>query len=236
MTVFPEWPEEAARLRANHASRAGLHLTLTDQPSLAGGASLAQSGALPRLANLLTGIGMRRIRDADVFAELDAQLARFEDAMGSPPAYIDGHQHVHFLAPVRSWLDRHAQHAKSPLPWLRGAPVASYSPHGSTAKIAALRGMAAGFGQRLARAGYLLSGPLAGFYDWRSGDDFAPTVDHGIRTLPDGGLLMVHPGSVDATLRQRDILTDTRAVELAYLASDAFSNVVTESGAEIPRQ
>jgi hypothetical protein len=40
--------------------------------------------------------------------------------------------------------------------------------------------------------------------------------------MPDGGLVMCHPGFVDAPLKSLDPLTDLRERELDYLDSDAF--------------
>jgi len=233
MTVFPDWPQEAARLRERHGGKAGIHVTLTDQPSLSGAATLARDGRLPSLTMLLKGIATGRIADSDIKTELDAQLARFEDAFGKLPLYVDGHQHVHFLPPVRRWLRALVARGGHMLPWLRGAPVAKYSPTASFAKVATVRALSSRFDKTLSAAGFQVSGPLAGFYDWTTGDDFAPTVDHAVRTLPDGAVLMVHPGHVDQTLRSRDILTDTRPVELRYLASDAFGRVLVSAGAVI---
>ncbi|MGE0281800.1 MAG: ChbG/HpnK family deacetylase [Rhizobiaceae bacterium] len=233
MTVFPDWTQEAARLREQHDSRAGIHLTLTDQPSLSGAATLARDGRLPSLAKLLKGVAMGQITDSDIAAELDAQLVHFEDTFGKPPLYIDGHQHVHFLPPARRWLKALVGRDRQPLPWLRGTPIAKYSPKVSFAKIATVRALASRFDKTMGAAGYPVSGPLAGFYDWRTGDDFAPTIDHAVRTLPDGGVLMVHPGHVDQTLRSRDILTDTRTAELRYLASDTFIRALDETDAVI---
>jgi len=226
MTVFPDWPQEAQRLRANHRALAGLHLTLTDQPSLSGAKGLARRGKLPSLARLLKGITIGQIAGSAIRAELDAQLGRFEDAMGTGPLYIDGHQHVHFLPPVRRWLRERAGQFNAALPWLRGAPVGKYSPKSPMTRIATLRTLSSRFDSSMKANGFRVFGPLAGLYDWRTGDDFALTVDHAIATLPDEAVLMVHPGYVDQTLRSRDILTDTRPVELRYLASDTFGRLM----------
>ena len=43
--------------------------------------------------------------------------------------------------------------------------------------------------------------------------------------LPDGGLVMCHPGFVDETLESLDPLTTQREREYAYLASDAFPGI-----------
>ena len=40
--------------------------------------------------------------------------------------------------------------------------------------------------------------------------------------MPDGGLVMCHPGFVDAELKRLDPLTDLREREFAYFDSDAF--------------
>jgi chitin disaccharide deacetylase len=40
--------------------------------------------------------------------------------------------------------------------------------------------------------------------------------------LPDGGLVMCHPGYVDETLESLDPLTTQREAEHAYLAGDRF--------------
>ena len=231
MTLFPEWPVEAKRLRASRVERAGIHLTLTDQLACSGLSSLAPKGKLPSISRLLAGSATGTIRAADIEAELAAQMSRFTDAFDHSPAYIDGHQHVHFLPPVRRWLKGWAKAIRSPLPWLRGAPESSYSPKSPGMKIVTVRALARGFDSTMRAAGFPVNGPLAGFYDWVSGLDFAETVEHALRTLPDAGVLMCHPGRVDKVLANRDHFTDTRAVELAYLSSSDFSDALASSGA-----
>lgn len=232
MAVFPEWPDEANRLQ-RHGSKAGLHLTLTDQPSLSRAATLTREGKLPSLAQLLKGVATGQVAGNDIQAELDAQLARFEDAMGHGPLYIDGHQHVHFLPPVRRWLKTLAASGMPALPWLRGSPIAKYSPKASFTKVATVRALASRFDKTMAEAGFPIAGPLAGFYDWKTGNDFAPTVNHAVQALPDQSVLMVHPGRLDRTLRDRDLLTDTRLVELDYLASEAFGRALAATNTAI---
>jgi len=43
-----------------------------------------------------------------------------------------------------------------------------------------------------------------------------------LQNLPEGGLVMCHPGFVDETLRSLDSLTTQREKEHAYLAGDDF--------------
>ena len=48
--------------------------------------------------------------------------------------------------------------------------------------------------------------------------------------LPDGGLVMCHPGFVDAELKALDPLTDLREQEYAYFAADAFPDLLAARG------
>lgn len=224
MTVFPEWPEEADRLKTVSgiaAAPPGLHLTLTDFAGLSG-FSIDGSGRMPPLSRLIAAVAASRRHDASIAAELDRQLDAFEIHWGSSPAYLDGHQHVHFLRPVRHWLAARAGHfaARGSRPWLRGAPVTGKGEGGVlAAKIHFVRFLARGFDAAMQAAGYPVRGPLTGFYDWRLPAGFAPALDRWIAEAPDGALVMCHPGGIDERLRQRDGLVDARRTELDVLLS-----------------
>lgn len=231
MTGFPEWEGEAARIKPLRDRAAiGLHLTLTDQPAITGQSSLAPDGRLPPLRSLALPILSSRVDDRDIHAELDAQYSRFVEALGRRPAFVDGHQHVHFLPVVRKWLRaRLAEGAGRPA--LRGAPALA----GGVAapKVAAIAALAAGFNRSMQRAGFTIFEPLAGIYDWRQPERFAPVLQAAVEALPERGLFMCHPGHVDATLRARDPMQGVREVEFAFLASDAFGAGLIRAGVEI---
>jgi len=231
MTGFPEWPDAAARIKPLCGRAAvGLHLTLTDQPAVTGRSSLAPQGRLPPLRSLALPVLRGSIDERDVRAELDAQYSRFVKALGRRPDFIDGHQHVHFLPVVRTWLRAHFSEAGGQ-PALRGAPAlgdAVVAP-----KVAAIAAVAAGFNRSMARAGFTLFEPLAGIYDWRQPERFAPVLQAAVETLPERGLFMCHPGHVDDTLRARDPMQGVREVEYAVLASDAFGASLARAGVEI---
>lgn len=224
MTVFPEWPEEADHLKAVSgiaAAPPGLHLTLTDFAGLSG-FSIDGSGRMPPLSRLIAAVAGSRRHDASIAVELDRQLEAFETHWGSSPAYLDGHQHVHFLRPVRHWLAARAGHfaARTSRPWLRGAPAIGTAEGMSlAAKIGFVRLLARGFDRAMRTAGYPVHGPLAGFYDWRLPATFAPALERWIGETPEGAVVMCHPGGVDERLRQRDGLVEAREVELGVLLS-----------------
>ena len=98
-----------------------------------------------------------------------------------------------------------------PLAGLLGAP-----------KALVLDVLSAQFRKRAARAGIPFNPAFAGAYDFSKEPDFAVLMDEFLAELPDGGLVMCHPGFVDETLRGLDPLTTQREAEHAYLASDRF--------------
>jgi predicted glycoside hydrolase/deacetylase ChbG (UPF0249 family) len=231
MTGFPEWADEAKRIKPLCGRAAiGLHLTLTDQPAITGRSSLAPEGRLPPLRALALPILRGQIEARDVNAELDAQYSRFVEALDRAPVFVDGHQHVHFLPVVRNWLRTRFTDAAS-RPALRGAPSLGHAV--VAPKVAAIAAVASGFNRSMVRAGFTLFEPLAGIYDWRQPERFAPVLQAALEALPERGLFMCHPGHVDETLRARDPMQGVREVEFAVLASDAFGTSLACANVEI---
>lgn len=237
MTVFPDWSREANRLAEVRSEAAiGLHLVLTDQAALTGRSALAPTGRLPRIGDLMRGVASGRIPDAVFFAELDAQYDRFGEALGLAPDFIDGHQHVHFLPPVRRWLTKVAGTIEAPaLPMLRGAPRVTFSGGRVAVKTAFVGALATSFDSAMTSVGYMLLAPLVGFYDWRRAGGFETAVAREIAGLRDGGVFMCHPGAVDDVLRGRDTLVEARPVEYDFLASDGFRRLLDVHNAEPAR-
>jgi predicted glycoside hydrolase/deacetylase ChbG (UPF0249 family) len=71
---------------------------------------------------------------------------------------------------------------------------------------------------------------FAGTYSFRPSADFARLFPRFLDGLPDGALLMCHPGHVDQELIRLDPLTDLREREYAYFADDAFPAVLGAGG------
>lgn len=229
MTLFPEWPDEADRLRHLPPQAAiGLHLTLTDQIALSGPSSLAPDGKLPPLGTLVrtTTLNAEAARAAQ--HELDLQYDRFVEAMGRAPDFLDGHQHVHFLPVARRWLA-----TRQPLAFVRGAPSVRHTPRPVLAKATVVRALACGYDSFLAKRGMTRAGPLAGFYQWDDPNGFAAMLSASLASLPDNALIMCHPGHPDAILAARDRLTAPRAVEHAYLMSDTFAAALKAANVEL---
>ncbi|MEQ8393930.1 ChbG/HpnK family deacetylase [Thalassobaculum sp.] len=228
MALFPEWPAEAGKL-GDLVDRidVGLHLTLTDHPPLGAMPKLAPGGRLPPLGRLIRDTHLGRLDRAEISGEIGRQLDAFEAALGRPPAFIDGHQHVHLLPGVRDGvlalfdhrLDRRTT-------WLRSCfePTATIL---RRRRDAARALVIAQLGRPLARvtaeAGIATNVGFSGVTSFRSNravdHDFAGYLDHtGSRPL-----VMCHPGEVDDLLAARDPVLASREAELAYLRSDLFA-------------
>ena len=82
--------------------------------------------------------------------------------------------------------------------------------------------LSARFRKRATVAGIPFNSAFAGAYDFSKAPDFAVLMAEFLDGLPDGGLVMCHPGFVDKTLESLDPLTSQREAEHAYLASDRF--------------
>lgn len=226
MTLFPEWNEQAELLRsvANLAGAdVGLHLTLTDFRPICRPPGMQ---TMPTLRSLLTRSILGRLDQSFIDAELDAQLGRFIERMGRVPDFIDGHQHVHFLPVVRSWLETRRERLtlNGRLPWLRGAPAIRYGPTRAVqAKIALVSLVASGFDRRLQAAGFPVRGPLLGFYNWKRPSEFRMVMRQLEGGLADATVCMCHPGVVDDMLLSRDGMVEARPVEFRALALASVS-------------
>ncbi len=76
----------------------------------------------------------------------------------------------------------------------------------------------------LAQAAGVRTNPaFAGTYDFGAARPFAERFAGFLDGLPDGGVIMCHPGKVDDELRRLDPVTDQREREYAYFAGDEFA-------------
>ncbi len=229
MTLFPEWADEAAALKSlcdKGLAEAGLHMTLTDFAPLSGKGPLG-GDAMPTLANLLKANAGGQVSTSAVEKELDVQLDAFEAHFGRMPAYLDGHQHVHFLPAVRGWLEKSRDRltAGGNRPWLRGSPAIFAAPGWKMKSKAAIAfWLARGFDREMKSLGYSVRGPLLGFYNWRDPENFPPAFS-ALTARQAGGLVMCHPGYVDQTLQSRDQFVDGREMELAVIKAGKLQAV-----------
>jgi predicted glycoside hydrolase/deacetylase ChbG (UPF0249 family) len=224
---------QAVALAVAAAARAaiGLHVTLTApfRPLSSGFAPLRDGAFLP-LSAMAGRALIRSLTPTLLDVEIAAQFSAFRTAFGRAPDFVDGHQHIHVFPQIRGAILRSIRQ-NAPQAWLRqcGRPAAARKsladPKGFIldALSAKLRRLAAQHGVRTNPA-------FAGTYAFRAEADYAKLFPGFLDALPDGSVVMCHPGKVDAELRRLDPLTDLREREYAYFLDDAFPRLLTARG------
>jgi chitin disaccharide deacetylase len=216
---------EALKTAAAAAPRAaiGLHVTLTAPfRPLTMHFRPVYGGLFPTFPKLLRAGFARRLDGEIIRTEVMVQLKSFSEQFGKPPDFVDGHQHAQLYPGVRDgFLD--AVKEIAPNAWVRQAGRPRSLARALTApKALFLDLLSAEFRRRAARASLAVNPGFAGAYDFSGAPDFAPLMAQFLDGLPDGGVIMCHPGFVDEALIGLDPLTTQREREHAYLASDRF--------------
>jgi chitin disaccharide deacetylase len=214
----------------------GLHLTFTAPfRPLTPGFRPRRADGFPLLRDLFKAGLLRQLKREALAAEIDAQLAAFAAAFGRPPDFIDGHQHAHLAPQVREEVLAAAKR-RAPGAWVRqcGSMQPAIKRLGDP-KGLMLDAFSRAFRTRAEASGVPTNPAFAGTYSFRPGADFAGKFPRFLDDLPDGGLVMCHPGHVDDELVRLDPLTDLREGEYAYLAGDAFPAVLATRGFALAR-
>lgn len=202
----------------------GLHATLTApfRPLTMHFRPLNGGLFLPFPAMLRSGL-LRRLDPEMIEDELAAQLAAFKELFGRAPDFVDGHQHAQLFPQVRDGFLRAVKEA-APDAWVRqgGRPQPLGKLLGAP-KALVLDVLSAQFRKRATASGIAFNPAFAGAYDFSKAPDFGALMGEFLDGLPDGGLVMCHPGFVDDTLKGLDPFTTQREVEHAYLAGDQFA-------------
>jgi predicted glycoside hydrolase/deacetylase ChbG (UPF0249 family) len=201
----------------------GLHATLTAPfRPLTMHFRPTDGGMFLPFAKLLRAGLLRRLDVEMIYGELMVQLATFKDLFGRAPDFVDGHQHAQLFPQARDGFLRAVKEA-APGAWVRQSgrmqPLAKRL---GAPKALVLDVLSAQFRKRAARAGIPFNPAFAGAYDFSTAPDFGELMRQFLDRLPEGGLVMCHPGFVDETLASLDPLTTQREAEHAYLAGSDF--------------
>ena len=209
----------------------GLHVALTAPfRPLSTRFAPAHDGAFLPLATTLRHAVTRRLRRDALEAEIASQMQAFLSTFGRAPDFVDGHQHVHLLPQIRDALLGVVK-ARAPGAWVRqcgrAVPLAE--------RLADRKGLfldllSHRFRRRAAAVGLRTNPAFAGTYDFVDEANFAHLFPRFLDALPDGGLVMCHPGFVDDELRRLDPLTTLREKEYAFFADDSFPALLAARG------
>ncbi len=235
MVVAPHFDaEQAGALDALNAGETraalGLHVTLT-----APFAPMSESYA-PLRAGRFLSIGetmrramARRLKLERLVIEIGTQLRLFAEAFGRLPDFLDGHQHVHLVPQVRDALLKVVSEA-APQAWIRQCGRARGTRGLRDPKALVLDILSLGLRRQAQDLGIATNPAFAGAYEFTAKADYARLFPRFLAGLPDGGLIMCHPGFVDDALRRLDSLTDLREREAAFFDSEAFPGLLAEHG------
>jgi len=150
------------------------------------------------------------------------QFAAFHELFGHAPEFVDGHQHVQLFPQIRDAFLGAVKEA-APNAWVRqGGRRQPLSQRLNSPKALLLDVLSAQFRRRAARAGIVFNPGFAGAYDFSRQPDFGALMRQFLDGLPEGGLVMCHPGFVDDILIGLDPLTDQREREHAFLGGEQF--------------
>jgi predicted glycoside hydrolase/deacetylase ChbG (UPF0249 family) len=209
--------------KANASCAIGLHVTLTSpfrplsmhfRPT-DGGLFLAHLKLLRR------GL-MGRLDSELIQTEVAVQLAAFADLFGRPPDFVDGHQHAQLFPGIRGAFLAAVKQA-APHAWVRQCGRdRPWAQSLDSPKAFVLDVLSAQFRRAAARSKIAFNPAFAGAYDFTRESDFAGLIQQFLQDLPDGGVVMCHPGIVDDVLLGLDPLTVQREREYAFLGGEAF--------------
>jgi predicted glycoside hydrolase/deacetylase ChbG (UPF0249 family) len=209
----------------------GLHLTLTAPfAPLSDAYKPVREGSFLPLAATLGRAFLHRLAHLALVSEIAAQVRMFAHTFGRAPDFIDGHQHVHLFPQIRDAVLEVAK-ANAPGAWLRQCGRAA--PRRLSfrdRKALLLDRLSHDFRQRADARGLRTNPAFAGAYEFRDDADFASLFAGFLDRLPDGGLIMCHPGFVDADLQRLDPLTTLREHEYAFLAGESFPDLLASQG------
>jgi predicted glycoside hydrolase/deacetylase ChbG (UPF0249 family) len=208
----------------------GLHVTLTAPYSpMSTGFGPAQDGKFLPLKQTMRRAISRRLSPRALGSEIAAQLHAFMEAFGRPPDFVDGHQHVQLLPQVRDAFLQ-AVSAAAPRAWVRQCGRSARARRLEDRKALLLDILSVGFRRKAAQVGVATNPAFAGTYVFSPKADYERIFPRFLRGLPNEGVIMCHPGIVDAALESIDPLTNLREREFAYLSSDAFPLLLAERG------
>jgi len=225
----------AQAIAANPNCAIGLHATLTAPFNpLTMHFQPIDGGRFLPLGNVLRASLLRRLDPEIIQAELLAQIAAFRHLFNRAPDYVDGHQHVQLFPKIRDAFLAAVNAA--PGAWVRqcgrSLPLAQRL---DRPKALLLDVLSDTFRRKCARAGVAFNPGFAGAYDMVRGGEFGTAMHGFLGDLPDGGLIMCHPGFVDEMLVSVDNVTHQREREFAFLAGDDFPRLLGASNVTLDR-
>jgi chitin disaccharide deacetylase len=209
----------------------GLHVTLTApfRPLTMHFRPLEGGLFLPHPTLLRRGL-MGRLDRELIHVEVLEQLAAFADLFGRAPDFVDGHQHVQLFPGVRAAFIAAVKLA-APDAWIRQCGRDKpWAQRLDSPKALVLDVLSTQFRKRAARARLAFNPAFAGAYDFTQQPDFGVLMQRFVQGMPEGSVVMCHPGFVDDVLTSLDPLTVQREREYEFLKGERFLPLMAANG------
>lgn len=232
------WQEGARELRQAHEILdAGLHLNFTLGAPLTSLKHLAPRGFFPPLKELIFRAWMGFLDPQEIQAEISAQLDAFSADMDRPPDFIDGHQHIHGLPIIRDALikelEKRGLHENI---WIRVSADQSariLHRHSHILKAFMVNFVSKGHAKLITNKGFNSNDGFAGFSYFNDTHNYALEFSKYLTAPGPRHLVMCHPGYVDIELESLDPATHSRLLELSFLLSPKFEEILAEHNAHL---
>lgn len=230
LVLSTRWPQAAKQLTTEVRASAdiGLHLDFTQFPH----------DLTHPLGALIVKSHLRMLPNAQVRLAIARQLDAFEDALGTPPDYVDGHQHVHQLPQIREALiEELIARNRHRLPWIRVARP----PYRDGLKALVIRSLGASALEKLALSnGLVCSKTLLGVYDFSANaEQYAQHLAVWLSTAAQSqqpAVLMCHPALGAASITpSEDAILPARQMEYAVLSNMRFASALSDVGIQLVR-
>jgi predicted glycoside hydrolase/deacetylase ChbG (UPF0249 family) len=236
MVVAPNfYRSEAASLNILNATETriaiGLHVTLTApyQP-LSRNFQPVCDGIFLSKRETARHSFLHLLRCETLESEISSQLQEFITAFGRLPDFIDGHQHVHLFPQIREALLSVVKNV-APNVWVRQCGrIGPLHKRVADGKAIALDILSSGFRRLADQCGVHVNPAFAGTYGFAEDADYSQIFPKFLRGLPDGSVVMCHPGFVDAELQRLDPLTTLREREYLFLIDNSFPGLLDAHG------
>jgi len=224
MTRSPGWLAAAAALLDLPAGlQTGVHLNLTE-------AGVASEGDHCRpLPRMLIESFARLLPRQRIRATIERHLDAYEQVLGKPPDYVDGHQHVHQLPGVIEELTAvlARRYPRERRPWLRDTTPPSGLSSRKAWIIASTRSWR--WPSMLERHGLRSNPAFIGVYDFVADRTrYVAAIKSGLMACPDCTLMMCHPAVGPASAG--DTIAAARQMEYEFLSSAAWADLLAEAG------
>lgn len=228
MVLSPRWTVAAGEIRQMDAD-CGLHLDLTSEFAATKGTNRSLSGLIAR--SYAGGLEAGAIRGA-----IEAQLDLFESALGRPPDFVDGHQHVHQLPAVRSELMAALQRRYGADATRIGIRIClARRWRGTKARVIGALGAAA-TANLARRFGHPTNSDFLGVYGFSPEADLPLLWRQWLAGMQgDMPLAMCHVSTAVSGSAIADPIRPARVKELVWLASDAFRDLCAELSVSLDR-